>query len=109
MSAFDDILASDAAIFTDPTLMPGVETITYTPSEGDEKTITAQVFRAVPVMTEMGPSKVVRIIVNRADVPVVTKNVDRVGVSLRVGETANEFVVSEIINQDAGAFELQLE
>jgi hypothetical protein len=106
---WNDILAADASMFTDPLLMPGVESITYEPAEGEAVAITAQVFRDVPVDTDLGVSFKIRIVVSRADVPTVNTSMDRVTLAKEIGKEPIEFAVSQIVNQDAGAFELQLE
>lgn len=49
MGAMDDVVLSDAAIFDNADLMPGVESVVLTFQNGTTRTVTAQVFRGEPV------------------------------------------------------------
>lgn len=106
---YDDILASDAAIFIDPALMPGVETITYEGEDGVAVPITAQVFRGVPVESGVGVSLAIRIVVSRSLVPAVNESMDKFTLAKAVGGEPEAMTVAQIVTQDAGMYELELE
>lgn len=49
MGLVDDVLTFEAPIYSDPSLMPGVESVVITFYTGTTRTVYAQVFRGEPV------------------------------------------------------------
>lgn len=109
----DDILSEDAALFCDPDVMPGGESITYTPKGATPVTINANVFRYGPqaVSGQVIAPHIEIEIPNHATKGRTSINVggDTVTLPERQGETAITLRVNQILQQDGGMWLLALE
>lgn len=108
MSAFDDILEDDAALFADADGFPGTETFTYHRHGKASVRMSGPVFRDPP---EFDPSKManvrhIRVFVAKAQIPSVDCPGDTIELAATLGGTAEKHTVKEILNQDAGGFKL---
>lgn len=107
---WDNVAAFDAAIVTDPALMPGVEDVTFIREGEPEKPISAQVFRGDNVGTDMGVSMALVMTVARTAVGgCIHKGSDRFRLAKVLGGEIVECTVAAVLSQDAGGFTLQLE
>lgn len=94
MGLVDQVIASDAAVWDDPDLMPGVESVTITFYTGTTRTVYAQVFRGEPV--PFGDGYRAGILINfrnHATLGILPSEIDggggvKVTVSPNYGETA---------------------
>lgn len=108
MSAFDDILADDEALFEDVDGMPGVEEFIYWERGKTPIKVSGQVFRE-PAELAAKYGIVVRGIVVRVSKTKVTRinsPGDGVEIPFDIGSKAERHTVKQIVKQDAGGFEL---
>ncbi len=110
MSAFDDILEGDAALVADADAFPGVETFKYHRHGKGIKVVSGPVFRDPTTFdpVRMAPAKRLRVWVSREQIPSVDCPGDKVEIAETLGGKVETFTVKEIINQDAGGWELLL-
>jgi len=117
MSLMDDILALDAAAFTDPDGMPGAETVVYTPLGGSPRTITVNVDRQPP--ERLGDEgRVYRPmmeidVANSATTGISATELNTGGDSITIaypkgGTVEAHRIIGAIITQDAGMIRLEL-
>ena len=108
MSAFDDILADDAALFTDADGFPGVESFTYWPKGGTPKTVSGLVTRdALELQGKYGIAiRAIVVFVSKQDVAKVNSPGDSIEIPFDLGDTAQRHTVKQILQQDAGGFTL---
>lgn len=110
--SFDDLLAQDAAIFTDADASAEVESVEFTPHGGTARTMSVQVFRNSPAEVEGRVLIGTQIFMQRhATLGALTINPggDRVKIAKRRGGTAELHKVVAILSEDAGGFMLHLE
>jgi hypothetical protein len=114
MGLIDDIAASDMSAFLDSDLMPGVESVTYTPKGGAARTIKANVFR---FSAERIPGSVAgfapyaELVISRdatLGVPTVTVGGDKVAIAVREGGSTQTYTISDIVNQDSASWTLRV-
>ena len=92
------------------------ETVTYYPAAGGSREITVVVSRQGPAELEGAPHgaspKLTVEVANDATTGIssneVNKMKDQVKVAVRIGQTAEKRLVTEIISQDAGMMKLEL-
>ena len=108
MSAFDDILADDAALFIDADGFPGVESFTYWPKGGTPVTVSGPVTRdAIELQAKYGIAiRAIVVFVSVADVPRVNSPGDAITIAFDYGKTPERMPVKQILQQDAGGFTL---
>lgn len=114
MGLIDDIMAMDGSYVVDSDLMPGVESITYTPASGSPVAINAQVFRALPqdvTGSEILSTPMLKIWIRRHVTEgrlTIDLGGDNVTVAIRMGGTPESVPVAAIESEDAGGFMLRL-
>lgn len=108
------MLAADAAIWIDSSASAEVESVTFTPRSGSPRTISAQVFRSLPVTVpgaSIGNTPALQVFIRRHATLGAT-SIDRGGDTITVavvkGRTAEALPVAEIVSEDAGGFLLRL-
>lgn len=109
MGMLDDIMADDAQAFADADLLPGGESVTYTPVGGSPVTFSANVNRDVLVPSDAGDGMVAAVeVFIRRHVTLGRTSIntggDTITLAQRYGGTARAFMVSEIVTQDAGGW-----
>ena len=114
MGMLDDMIAADAAIFTDSDFSAEVETITYTPHGASPVTLSVQVFREPPRNLGRGQvaGRFLRIFLRRhATLGRMTVDCpgDRVTIAFKKGGTPETKPVAKIESEDAGGFMLVME
>jgi hypothetical protein len=108
MGLMDDVIAADAAVFSDPDLMPGVESIVITFNDATTRTVNAQVFRGEPVPFGDGYRPGILISFrNHATLGLLPSEIDgggvvRVTVARNYGETAAPLLMRRATDPDKG-------
>lgn len=108
MSAFDDILAADEALFEDVDGMPGAEEFEYWPKGGDPITVSGVVIRnALELQAKYGIAiRAIVVRVSKSSVSRINSPGDSVKIAFDIGDDAQRHTVKQILTQDAGGFTL---
>jgi len=108
MSAFDDILADDEALFEDEDGFPGVEWFTYWPKGGSPVRVSGSVFRdALELQAKYGIAvRAIVVRVRKSRITRVNSPGDSIEIPFDLGDTAQRHTVKQILQQDAGGFTL---
>lgn len=114
MGLLDDVLASDAAVFADTDGFG--ESVTYTPFGGAARTITVVPFRGVPILPGGSPAgSTLDLIIevrNHATLGILPGSLklrgDKITIAARLGETATDRIIVELLEQDSGMLRLRL-
>lgn len=114
MGVFDDLEALDAALFVDPSLMPGVETVLFTPYGSTAREIGANVNRNPPSLIDgaktIAAGMIEVFIRNHATLGAtsINRDGDKISVAPRKGGNRVPMQIVEIVSQDAGGWVLRL-
>jgi hypothetical protein len=108
------MVTTDGALFNNPDMMPGTESIVYTQTgtTGSPWTFNAQVFREIPEAAPGLPAQTlpnITVFIDKDAGPSAIRiGTDTVTVAVEFGGTAVPQVVTGIITQDAGGWLLSL-
>ncbi len=109
MGFIDQVIAADSLAFTDPDLMPGVESVTITFNDQTTRTVYAQVFRDEPAPFGDGYRPSIQLAFrNHATLGLLPSEIDgggviAVAVAKNYGETAVPMTMRRMIDPEKRA------
>lgn len=108
MSEFDQILEDDAALFADADGFPGVETFALIRAGKSSVSVTGPVFRDPPAIDPQDgiARRAVRVFVSSSFTSSIDCSADSIEIAYDRGGKVERHAIKDILQQDAGGWEL---